>query len=138
MANKEHYELGLVRAGSAVIGFIVKAPGGGYRFRSNTSAHGSGRVARPTPAAAVPAWARRLVAKYAEPIAPTRGWRVVYGESRPAWEQIFQTKREADAFAQKHRSFGDVIFSVAKVIPGQPPQSLAAAIAAAHPTTGAV
>lgn len=57
-------------------------------------------------------------------------WRVVYGESRPAWEQIFPTRREADAFAKKHRSFGDVIFSIAQVIPGEPPQSMAAAIAA--------
>lgn len=63
---------------------------------------------------------------------PVKGWRVVYGESRPAWEQIFPTKREADAFAKKHRGFGDIIFSVAKVIPGEPPQSMTAAIAAAQ------
>lgn len=56
------------------------------------------------------------------------GWRVVYGESRPAWEQVFPTKREADAFAKKHRGFGDVIFSVKKVVPGEPAQSMAAAI----------
>ena len=62
----------------------------------------------------------------------TKGWRVVYGESRPAWEQIFPTKRKADAFAKKHRTFGDVIFSVAKVIPGEPPQSVTAAIMAAE------
>lgn len=55
------------------------------------------------------------------------GWRVVYGETMPAWEQIFPTKREAEAFARKHRGFGDVIFSVAKTIPGEPPQSMAAA-----------
>ncbi len=64
--------------------------------------------------------------------APVKGWRVVYGESRPAWEQIFPTKREDDAFANKHRGFGDIIFSVAKVIPGEPPQSMTAAIAAAQ------
>lgn len=60
-----------------------------------------------------------------------QGWRVVYGETRPAWEQIFPTKREAEAFAKKHRSFGDVIFSIAKTVPGEPPQSLAAVIAQA-------
>jgi hypothetical protein len=58
------------------------------------------------------------------------GWRVVYGETMPAWEQTFQTEREAKAFAKKHRSFGDVIFSIAKVVPGEPPQSMAAAIEA--------
>lgn len=60
----------------------------------------------------------------------TNGWRVVYGETRPAWEQVFPTKREADAFAIKHLSFGDIVFSVARVIPGEPPKSMAAAIAA--------
>jgi hypothetical protein len=60
------------------------------------------------------------------------GWRVVYGETRPAWERIFPTKREADAFAKKHRSFGDVVFSIAPVVPGEPPRSMAGAIAAAH------
>ena len=56
------------------------------------------------------------------------GYRVVYGESRPAWEQIFPTLRAAEAFAVKHRSFGDVIFSIKKVVPGEAPQSLMAAI----------
>lgn len=60
------------------------------------------------------------------------GYRVVYGESRPAWEKIFPTKREADAFAKEHKGFGDVIFSVKKVVPGEPPQSMAAAIEAAQ------
>jgi hypothetical protein len=59
-------------------------------------------------------------------------WRVVYGETRPAWEQIFATKRLADAFAKKHRSFGDVIFSIDRVVPGEPPRSIAAAIAKAE------
>lgn len=58
----------------------------------------------------------------------SNGWRVVYGETRPAWEKIFATKREAAAFAKGHRGFGDIIFSVARVIPGEPPQSLTAAI----------
>jgi len=57
-------------------------------------------------------------------------WRVVYGETRPAWEQIFDTKREADAFAKKHLSFGDVIFSVKRVKPGEGAQSIMGDIAA--------
>lgn len=43
------------------------------------------------------------------------GWRVVYGETMPVWEQAFRTKRAADTFAKKHRSFGDVIFSIARI-----------------------
>lgn len=64
------------------------------------------------------------------------GYRVVYGESRPAWEQIFPTFREAQAFARKHRTMGDRVFSVRKVRPGEPPQSLAAAIDAAKAEAG--
>lgn len=64
-------------------------------------------------------------------------YRVVYGETRPAWERIFPTKREAEAFAKKHKSFGDVIFSIRKVVPGEPPQSIAAAIDRAQETGGA-
>lgn len=60
------------------------------------------------------------------------GWRVVYGESRPAWEKILPTRREARAFAKEHESFGDIIFSIKKVVPGEPPQSMAAAIARAQ------
>jgi len=56
-------------------------------------------------------------------------YRVVYGETMPAWEQIFPTLSEAKAFAKEHMSFGDVIFSIAKVIPGEPPRSMTAAIA---------
>lgn len=59
------------------------------------------------------------------------GYRVVYGESRPAWEQVFPTMRAAQAFAKKHKSFGDVIFSVKKIVPGEGPQSLMAAITSA-------
>lgn len=58
----------------------------------------------------------------------SNGYRVVYGETMPAWEKIFPTKRAAKAFAKKHESFGDIIFSIAKVIPGEPPKSLTAAI----------
>jgi len=57
-------------------------------------------------------------------------WRVVYGETIPAWEKTFDTKREADAFAKKHRSFGDIIFSIKEIVAGEPPQSLMAALAA--------
>lgn len=55
-------------------------------------------------------------------------YRVVYGETMPAWEKIFPTKREATAFAKEHESFGDVIFSIAKVVPGEKPQSMTGAI----------
>lgn len=60
------------------------------------------------------------------------GYRVVYGESRPAWERIFPTMKEARAFVREHKSFGDVIFSLKKVVPGEPPQSIMAAIEAAR------
>ncbi len=56
------------------------------------------------------------------------GYRVVYGESSPAWEQILPTLRAAKAFAVEHESFGDVIFSIKKVVPGEAPQSIMAAI----------
>jgi hypothetical protein len=48
----------------------------------------------------------------------------------PAWEQTFPTKREANAFAKKHKSFGDLIFEVSKIIPNDPPKSLMAVLAA--------
>lgn len=51
-------------------------------------------------------------------------WRVVYGETMPAWERSFPTKREAQAFAKKQRNVGDIVFSVAKEVPGEPQQSL--------------
>jgi len=57
-------------------------------------------------------------------------YRVVYGETIPAWEKIFPTLREAKAFAKEHEGFGDIIFSINKVVPGQGPQSLVAAIEA--------
>lgn len=60
------------------------------------------------------------------------GWRVVYGETRPMWEQIFATRREARAFVKEHESFGDAIYGVKKVIPGEPPQSITAALDAAR------
>jgi hypothetical protein len=57
-------------------------------------------------------------------------YRVVYGETMPAWEKCFPSLREANAFAKEHRSFGDIIFSIDKVTPGEKPKSLAAAIEA--------
>lgn len=57
-------------------------------------------------------------------------YRVVYGETMPAWEKTFPTKREAEAFAKKHRSFGDVVFSIKKVVPNdRGPHSLMSALA---------
>ena len=55
-------------------------------------------------------------------------FRVVYGETMPAWEKIFDTKRAANAFAKEHRSLGDMIFSIRKVVPGEKPRSLVAVI----------
>lgn len=65
-------------------------------------------------------------------------YRVVYGESRPAWERIFPTRREANDFAKEHESFGDRIFSIKKVVPGEPPQSLMAAIEASRKASKSV
>lgn len=59
-------------------------------------------------------------------------YRVVYGETRPAWERIFPTMRQARAFAKKQEGMGDIVFSVRVVIPGEPPQSMMAAIEAAR------
>lgn len=55
-------------------------------------------------------------------------YRVVYGETIPAWEKIFPNRREARAFAKEQKKVGDKIFSVKQVIPGEPPQSMTAAI----------
>jgi hypothetical protein len=57
-------------------------------------------------------------------------YRVVYGETMPAWEKVFPTKREADAFAKKHETFGDIIFSITRVVEGEAPRSIMAAIEA--------
>jgi hypothetical protein len=60
-----------------------------------------------------------------------KGWRVVYGETMPAWEKIFPTKREAADFARKQKSIGDIVFSISMVVPGEPPKSITAAVAKA-------
>lgn len=62
----------------------------------------------------------------------SKGYRVVYGESRPAWEQIFPTRKEACCFAKRQKRYGDIIFSIKKVVPGEKPQSLTAAIEASR------
>lgn len=56
-------------------------------------------------------------------------YRVVYGESRPAWEQIFATLKEAEKFALKQLSVGDVVFSIKQVRKGESPQSMMGIIA---------
>ncbi len=56
-------------------------------------------------------------------------YRVVYGETMPAWEKTFPTIREAIDFAERHMKVGDVIFSIAIVDPGDTkPHSMMAAI----------
>ncbi len=69
-----------------------------------------------------------LLEEVAEAVIATDSYRVVYGETMPSWEKIFPTMREAKAFAAEQKKFGDMIFSVKKVVPGEPAQSLAAAI----------
>lgn len=55
-------------------------------------------------------------------------YRVVYGETMPAWEKVFPNRREARAFAKEQKRVGDKIFSVKKVVPGEPAQSITAAV----------
>lgn len=59
-----------------------------------------------------------------------RKYRVVYGETRPMWEQIFPTLKKAEEFAIEQQSVGDIVYSVKKVVEGEPPQSITAAIEA--------
>lgn len=42
-------------------------------------------------------------------------YRIVYGETMPAWERMFPTR-------------GDVVFSIKKIVPGERPQSMTALI----------
>jgi hypothetical protein len=56
-------------------------------------------------------------------------YRVVYGETLPAWEEHFPTKQEAEAFAKKQRGLGDIVFEVDKIDPNDTkPHSLIGAI----------
>jgi 2-hydroxychromene-2-carboxylate isomerase len=57
-----------------------------------------------------------------------KGYRVVYGETMPAWEKIFRTKYQAEEFAREQKRVGDTIFSIKKVVPGEGPQSMTALI----------
>jgi hypothetical protein len=59
-------------------------------------------------------------------------YRVVYGESRPAWEKTFPTQKQAKTFAKAQERVGDIVFSIKKVVPGEPPQSLMAMIEASR------
>jgi hypothetical protein len=55
-------------------------------------------------------------------------YRVVYGETAPSWEELFNNKRAADAFAKRCVRRGDRVFSVKKTVDGEGPQSLVAAL----------
>lgn len=59
-------------------------------------------------------------------------YRVVYGETMPAWEKVFPTRREAQAFAKEHRRLGDIVFSIKEVVAGEKPQSMTALIKASR------
>ena len=52
-------------------------------------------------------------------------YRVVYGETLPAWEREFPDFQSANAFAQKQHACGDIIFEIAVVREGDAPKSLA-------------
>ena len=41
-------------------------------------------------------------------------YRVVYGETMPAWEKIVPTTRAADRFKRQREHVGDVVFSIAR------------------------
>ena len=42
-------------------------------------------------------------------------YRVVYGETMPAWEKIVPTTRAADRFKRQREHVGDVVFSIARM-----------------------
>lgn len=42
------------------------------------------------------------------------GYRVTYGETAPVWSRILPSLAAANEFADKHRSFGDIVFSIEK------------------------
>jgi hypothetical protein len=43
------------------------------------------------------------------------GYRVTYGETIPVWSRILPSLAAANEFADKHRSFGDIVFSIEAV-----------------------
>lgn len=47
-------------------------------------------------------------------------YRVIYGETIPAWEKEFTSFASAVAFAKRHEGYGDVIFSITKITPDNP------------------
>ena len=51
-------------------------------------------------------------------------YRVVYGETMPAWERMFESLQDARKFASKQTRLGDIVFSICRVVPGEQPQSL--------------
>lgn len=59
-------------------------------------------------------------------------YRVVYGETMPAWEKVVPTKRAANALVKKHKGFGDIIFNVAKV--GTPADTMRGFLTSAAPS----
>ena len=59
-------------------------------------------------------------------------WRVVYGESLPAWEKLFPTRKAAREFALAQLDMGDIVFRISKVIPGDGHQSITAVLDAAR------
>lgn len=40
------------------------------------------------------------------------GYRVVYGEMMPVWSKVLPSLKEANAFAEKCRSIGDIVFRI--------------------------
>lgn len=42
-------------------------------------------------------------------------YRVTYGETMPAWSQVFPSKQKAERFALKQLHCGDIIFAITKV-----------------------
>lgn len=45
------------------------------------------------------------------------GYRVTYGETLPVWSRVLPTLDAAEAFANKQRSVGDVVFGIEAVTP---------------------
>lgn len=43
------------------------------------------------------------------------GYCVTYGETIPVWSRILPSLAAANEFADKHRSFGDIVFSIEAV-----------------------
>lgn len=48
-------------------------------------------------------------------------YKIVYGETRPAWSQEFATKRELLKFVNRCVSVGDLIFGIEQIRKGDAP-----------------